>query len=265
VERWFQDFLKLEGSKLRSEACPQVLGIDEHFFTKRKGYATTFCDLKNHKVYDVVLGRSEAALERFLEQLPGKEKVRLICIDLSPTYRAIIRKHFPNAKIVADRFHVIRLMNHHFMATWRELDPVASRNRGLISLIRRHPEKLKPDQQRRLHQYFKTHPEVEAIYAFKQRLHTLLRKKMCKKSRCRKLAPRLLAMIRELRTCGLAQLETLGNTLHAWSGEIAAMWRFTKSNGITEGFHNKMEMISRRAYGFRNFNNYRLRVRVMCS
>jgi len=40
--------------------------------------------------------------------------------------------------------------------------------------------------------------------------------------------------------------------------------RFTKNNGITEGFHTKMEMISRRAYGFRNFENYRLRVRVLC-
>jgi transposase len=36
------------------------------------------------------------------------------------------------------------------------------------------------------------------------------------------------------------------------------MWRFSKSNGITEGFHTKMEMISRRAFGFRNFQNYRL-------
>ena len=43
-----------------------------------------------------------------------------------------------------------------------------------------------------------------------------------------------------------------------------AMWRFSKTNGITEGFHNKMEMISRRAYGFRNFENYRLRVLTHC-
>ncbi|MBV9767136.1 MAG: transposase, partial [Acidobacteriaceae bacterium] len=34
---------------------------------------------------------------------------------------------------------------------------------------------------------------------------------------------------------------------------------------ITEGFHNKMEVLSRQAYGFRNFNNYRLRVKVLCS
>ncbi len=39
---------------------------------------------------------------------------------------------------------------------------------------------------------------------------------------------------------------------------------FMKSNAITEGLHNKMEVISRRAYGFRNFQNYRLRVRALC-
>ena len=47
--------------------------------------------------------------------------------------------------------------------------------------------------------------------------------------------------------------------------EIARMWRFTRSNGITEGFHNKMETISRQAYGFRNFENYRQRVQVLCA
>jgi len=45
---------------------------------------------------------------------------------------------------------------------------------------------------------------------------------------------------------------------------IVRMWRFSKSNGITEGFHTKMEMLSRRAYGFRNFENYRLRVLAQC-
>lgn len=34
---------------------------------------------------------------------------------------------------------------------------------------------------------------------------------------------------------------------------------------ITEGFHRKMKLIQRRAYGFRNFENYRLRIRVLCA
>ncbi|MCF6776260.1 transposase, partial [Thiotrichales bacterium 19X7-9] len=54
------------------------------------------------------------------------------------------------------------------------------------------------------------------------------------------------------------------NTLYKWKDEIARMWRFTKNNGITEGFHRKMKLIQRRAYGFRNFENYRLRVKIAC-
>ncbi len=63
----------------------------------------------------------------------------------------------------------------------------------------------------------------------------------------------------------MPQLVQLGETLHSWSTEIAAMWRFTRNNGITEGFHYKMELISRQAYGFRNFDNDRMRVKLLCS
>ena len=77
-------------------------GIDEHFFSRKDGYATTFCDLRKHTIFDVVLGRSEAALEAYLSKLPGKDRVRVVCIDLASVYRAIVRKHFPKAKIVAE-------------------------------------------------------------------------------------------------------------------------------------------------------------------
>ena len=166
---------------------------------------------------------------------------------------------------MADRFHVIRIVNHHFLATWRQLDPLGSKNRGLLSLMRRHEENLSPEQKIRLQAYLAEHPALEAIYEFKQRLCLLLRKKCCTARRCRRSIRRLLSYIEQLKSCGIEQLQTLGRTLGSWDGEIAAMWRFSKNNGITEGFHNKMEMISRRAFGFRNFENYRLRVRVMCA
>jgi hypothetical protein len=52
-----------------------LVGIDEHFFTRKKGYATTFCDLKNHRIYDLTLGRSEAALESYFLSLEnGKSR-----------------------------------------------------------------------------------------------------------------------------------------------------------------------------------------------
>jgi len=265
VERWFQDFLQRLEAERSGAPCPQVLGIDEHFFTRRHGYATTFCDLRGHKVFDVVLGRSQASLESYLERLEGKHLVRLVCMDLSSAYRAIARKHFPNARIVADRFHVIRLINHHFLACWRELDPASSKNRGLLSLMRRHRHNLSPSQQEKLAAYLGAHPALELIYRFKQRLCYLLLKKHRTRKQCQKLIPRFLRAVYQLRQAGLAQLVQLGNTLASWSEEIAAMWRFTRSNGITEGFHTKMEVLQRQAYGFRNFQNYRLRVKIMCS
>ena len=59
-------------------------------------------------------------------------------------------------------------------------------------------------------------------------------------------------------------MRKLGKTLDNWKKEIGRMLRFSKTNSITEGLHNKMEMLSRRAFGFRNFENYRLKVRVHC-
>ncbi|MDP6527166.1 MAG: transposase, partial [Kiritimatiellia bacterium] len=187
-------------------------------------------------VYNVVLGRSEASLEGYLQGLKGKKNVRLICIDLSTSYRAMIRKHFPNAKIVADRFHVIRIVNHHFLATWRQLDPKGSKNRGLISLMRRHEENLKPEQKERLEAYLAEHPALETIYGFKQRLCRLLRKKCGTKRRCRRWIPRLLSYIHQLKTCGFEQLETLGRTLARIIHEMPQESRETRYGLPQKGF-----------------------------
>ena len=163
VERYFQRGLERQFGEWHSARCPQVLGIDEHFFTRRSGYATTLCDLRNHKVYDVVLGRSELSLEAYFQRLEGKAEVRVVCMDLASNYRSLVRLHFPNARIVADRFHVIRIINHHFLACWRDLDGVGSKNRGLLSLMRRHRHNLRADQQLRLAAYLAQHPVLDHL------------------------------------------------------------------------------------------------------
>lgn len=261
VERWYQSFVKQRVSELSGRSCPQVLGIDEHFFTRKKGYATTLVDLKNHKVFDVVLGRSEASLRSYLKRLPGKENVRVIVMDLSETYRRIARQYFPNAQIVADRFHVVRLVNQHFLKLWQQYDPEGRRNRGLLSLMRRHHWRLSAIQKERLHQYLAHEPVLQALYFAKQQLNGFLVLKTLKRKRAEKLLPKFLRLIEQFER---SPASALAATLRAWLEPIVRMWRFSKTNGITEGFHTKMEMLSRRAYGFRNFENYRLRVLAQC-
>jgi transposase len=264
IERWYHDFLGRYLSETKDLVCPRVLGIDEHFFSRKKGYATTFVDLTRHKVFDVVLGRSEKSLEGYLKNLKGRERVRVVLMDLSETYRSIVRKYFPNAKIVSDRFHVVRLVNHAFLKAWALMDPIGRKNRALLSLVRRHESNLSEQQKLTLRQYLKMHPGLESIYDFKQRLVQLMLIKHRNARQCRQLIPELIQAVNQLIECPIEALKTLGRSLHSWLEEIARMWRFTKTNSITEGLHNKMEAISRRAYGFKNFTNYRLRVLVLC-
>ena len=264
VERWYQKHFVFKNREFLGAHCPRVLGIDEHFFTRKDGYATTLVDLTRHKVFDVTMGRSELSLRPFCRRLIGRDKVRVVVMDLSETYRSIAKKHFPNALIVADRFHVIRLVNQQFVKTWGELDEAGRKHRGLLSLMRRHPDRMREDQRLNLYKYLEQVPGLKPIYFFWQDLLRLLRMKRLNQNDCRKILGEYLWMIEELKKTKFRSLQTLGYTLENWKEEIARMFRFSKTNGITEGLHNKMEMISRRAYGFRNFENYRLRVRVLC-
>jgi transposase len=182
-------------------------------------------------------------------------------MDLSETYRSIARQYFPSATIVADRFHVVRLINQQFLKVWQQHDPEGRKNRGLISLMRRHQWNLNDEQHANLMTYLAGYPVLQQLYVAKQKLVSLMLLKTLTARRARAKLPQLFELLDQLRD---SPLRVLARTLNSWLQPIVAMWRFSKSNGITEGFHNKMEMISRRAYGFRNFENYRLRVLTHC-
>ena len=85
------------------------------------------------------------------------------------------------------------------------------------------------------------------------------------KDQCPILVPRLLDAIRQLAHSSFEDCRKLGRTLGAWQVENGRMWRFSRSNAITEGYHRKMKLIQRRAFGFRNCENYRRRVRALCA
>lgn len=264
MERWLHRHFDLKFRERQNRPCPEIMGIDEHFFSKKKGFATTMVDIKNHSVFDIVLGRSENALNGYLSRLKGRDHVRLVMMDLSDTYRSIVKRYFPHAQIVADRFHLIRIVQLAFYKTWQRLDPNSKYNRGLISLMRRHHWNLTPEQTTNLQSYLDRIPGLRPVYEFKQALCRLLTWKSLNQSAGKRVVAELLAMIRDLQESSFDLLRTLGNTMSSWIEEIGRMLRYGRTNAMTEGFHNRMEVISRDAYGFRNFNNYKLRVMVLC-
>lgn len=271
VERFYKEYTKAKATEHFNGHCPPVLGIDEHSIHRKKTahrrgtrFATTLCNLANHSIFDIVEGRDSKDLDTYFFALKGKEKVRVICMDLSSSYRALVTRHFPNAKIVADRFHVIRVVQQHFVELIRQFNPNLKNHRGHLAALRSKPETLFPKQKQTLQYLFEKYPAIEPVYQQMQITNQLMRTKNITAKKARKLIPEFIDLIEQLKTSGFKAMATLAKTLESWSEPIACMWRFSKNNGITEGFHRKMKLIQRRAYGFKNFENYRLRVIAEC-
>jgi len=264
VGRIYAQFTERKARERLSTDCPHILGIDEHTLHKGQRFATTFCDLKNHRVFDISPGRSEPELAGFLSTLRGREQVSMVCIDLSNTYRLLVKRWFPRARIVADRFHAVRVVGMHLMRVARQLCPDLGWNRAWLGLLRTRAHRLDPQQHQDLERLFALYPVLQGVYELKERLFSLLCLKNQSPNQCRDHIRELLSLIDTLRTSGLEAAGTLAKTLSEWTEEIARMWRYTRNNAITEGFHRKMKLIQRRAYGFRSFENYRLRVIAQC-
>lgn len=266
VERYYKHYTQLATNKTMNASCPKILGIDEKHFTKKQGYMTTFANLKTHTLFDVTLGRSEASLKDYVLKIPDRANCKVIVMDLCQSFRNIAHKYFKNALVIADRFHVVKLINLHFLKTWSMLDEVGRKSKGLISMMRRHEwSKFNPKSKERLMQYLKDNPVIEAIYWFKQKLTKLILSRVSSKNQAKPLVEQYLEMVKQLQESNFAPLVTLGNTLFDWQIEITRMWRFSKTNSITEGLHRRMDEILNRAYGMRNFNNFRIRAKAYMS
>ena len=264
VERIIHEkFEALVKEKLNYD-CPTILGIDEHTIHKGYKFATTVADLSHHRIYDVIKGKRHSDIEATLMSYKGRENVKVVCMDLSSGYRSIVRRCFPRAKIVADRFHVIRLVLHHFMEFCKSAQEEVKWNRKITYPLRKRRERLKPQEKERLKGFFKENPAIELAYEFKEKLCELLNKKSQTVKQCGDNIRKLKEMMKVMRYEAPTEFGKLAETISEWFTPIIRMWRFTKNNGITEGFHRKMKLIQRQAYGYKNFENYRLRVLVQC-
>lgn len=266
VGRYYKSYLQREFNEHKNASCPKVLGIDEKKFSKKLGYQTTLVNLQKHTVFDITLGRTESNLGKYLQRMPDRGNCKVIVMDLSETYRKIAKDYFPQAMIVADRFHVVRLINHHFIKIWSLLDEAGRKSRGLTCLMRMHEwTNMKEKSRRNLNRYLAENPVLKAVYDFKQRLMKIILTRVYSKHEAAKVIPQFLEAIGALKNSKFRNLETLGNTLENWSEEIVRMWRFSKTNSITEGLHRRMDEIQNRAYGMHNFGNWKIRVKAYCS
>ena len=110
-----------------------------------------------------------------------------------------------------------------------------------------------------IHKWLAFHPDLKEIYFLKQALHRLYRTKGHKKA-----SKAFTNLTDRMGKSKLKEVITLRKTLLSWRQEILNYFKTRLTNARVEGFNNKAKLIKRRAYGYKSFKNYRLRVLNAC-
>ena len=260
VHTAYYEQLELQVKKLQNP-WGTTIGIDEHAVRKNKkrGYrefATIFVEYSHKRVRELVLGRSPSELlaDERLTSIPGRENVKNVIIDLSKNYRKLARELFPNARIIADRFHVIRLFNN-ILNNYRKLATGDVRKNPIRKLLLKKYRDLEPYVRRVLDRWLDENPLVKEVYQFKESMHRFYRIKG--KNFARKV---LIKITDQMALSKIPEIKTLRETIHNWREEILMFFENGLTNGRTEGFNRVAKLIQRNAYGFRNVENYRRRL-----
>ncbi|MEM6732374.1 MAG: ISL3 family transposase [Myxococcota bacterium] len=247
----------------RATQWPRVVGIYEHYFRRhRRGFrefVTMLVDFKGRKLIDVVEGRQRVQLEEALREIEGRDNVRWVAMDLSNTYRRFATEFFPNAKIVADKFHVLRLL-HPAINRHRKAITGDKRSLPVRRMLLKSSKRLEYSERLALSNWLKAHSKLRELYLAKEALHTL-----CRIRGQRRAADAFTRITDQLAKSTLPELKTLRRTLMSWRTEILNYFQERITNGRTEGFNNKAKLVKKRAYGYRSFTNYRLALLAACS
>lgn len=238
-----------------------TIGIDEHSFRKNKtrGYrefATIFVEYSHKRVREIVIGRSPTELlsDERLKNIPERENVRNVIIDLSKNYHKFVREFFPRARIVADRFHVVRLFNQ-IVNQYRKESTGDKRKNPIRKLLLKKGQRLDWFTRNAIDRWLDENPKVKEVYYYKEWIHRFYNIKGMN------FASKVLTkMTDQMAYSKIPEIQTLRRTLLKWRKEILQFFESGLNNGRTEGFNRVGKLIQRNAYGFKNFENYRLRL-----
>jgi transposase len=257
-----------KGAKQATRQSPRggirVLGVDEISIRKgHKQYALVLSDLERRCVIAVLPNRHKDTLEKWLDNLSKAERkaIKVVSMDMWNPYRIAVRTKLPHAQIVADRFHVMKQLNHQLDLLRRSLQKksdealyqVLKGNRWV--LLKRRSE-LIPEEEATLRVILDASDELRTLYLLKEEFRTL-----CDKIKNPAQAKRFLqAWICNTMTTGNRYLITFVKTLKNWWDEFLNYFHQGVTQGFVEGINRAIRGIINRAFGFRDFDNFRLQV-----
>jgi transposase len=245
-----------------------AMGLDETLFLrsgpyKHKSWSTTVCDVVNHQLIDVLPTRDFTQVAGWLHRQPHhvKDRLQYGCLDMSRVYNAVFKVVTPKAKRVVDRHAILavdevrrRVQQEHVGHRGRTGDPLYKARKLLVITA----TASDPELQSRLEGLLALgDPDGEVAFAYgvkeaiarfytldnAEEAEDLLRDIIDQSSK--KSAP--------------PEVKRLAHTLRNWFDAIVAWHEARVSNGPTEGMNNLLKRVKRVAFGFTNFENFRIR------
>jgi transposase len=240
------------------------IAIDEISVGKGHRYVTVVLDLDSGAVIFVGRGKSAAALDPFWIRLRAAHaNIEAVATDMSPAYIAAVRENLPRAVHVFDRFHVMKLFNQELSELRRELYREAKDRmqkdvlKGTRWLLLMNQENLDDEKQesRKLEEALTLYASLAAAYYLKEDLRQFWNQKSLQQ------ATRFLdRWCQRAEATGIRRMQKLAKTIRGHRRGLLNWYLAPISTGPLEGTNNKIRVLQRQAYGYRDEHFFHLKI-----
>ena len=240
------------------------IAIDEINVGKGHHYLTVVLNLLTGAVVFVGDGKGVESLEIFWKRLRrSRAKIQAVATDMSKAYIRAVRDNIPQAVHVFDHFHVIKLFNDKLSAFRRQLYHEASSDherfilKGTRWLLPKNPENLDEGRKQldRLMAALRLNQPLAIAYYLKEDLRQIWSQP--DKRTARRVLRDWLA---RARASGIRMLEQFANTLEEHQEGVLNYYDYQISTGPLEGTNTKIQLMKRQAYGFRDYEFFKLKI-----
>jgi transposase len=262
VFRW--TFERSRGGRPRK--LGRVIGIDDYARRKGHRYNTLMVDLDSGRPIVSFKGRCAEDVVAWFRGRPQEElaRVEVVVTEMSKPYAAAIKEVFGEQVQVIDRFHVVQQAVEALEAVLRavknQLDQDEAKElKKLRKRWLKSSDQLNVDELIARYEWCRRFPALRETLHWVQALRKWFDRKYEKPAR-----EALLKLIEQASQSTQEALQGIAGTLTRWFEPIVRYIRNRYTNGLTEGFNNKIKLIQRMAYGLRNEHNRRKRILAWC-
>jgi transposase len=240
------------------------IAIDEIHLGKRHRFVTLVLDLDSGAVVFVGEGKGADALKPFWKRLKAsRATVRAVATDMSPAYISSVLNNLPKAQLVFDRFHVVKLLNEKLTELRRELfreaeGPLAKNVlKGIRWLLLMNPENLDDAKQERarLEEALELNRPLAIAYYLKDEL-----RQFWEQPDYHAASRFLTSWCRRAEASRIRLMQKFARTLLGHRSCLLAWYHHPISTGPLEGVNNKIKLLQRRAYGYRDLELFKLKI-----